>query len=357
MAATALLVALAVAAAFYLGAFAYLGVTFFLMRGHTEPRSRLATARSFLFELLCVVIVQPLLPFFYVVGRRMGGGSGVPIVFVHGYFQNRVDFLYLARAFRRAGLGPLFGFNYPFLASVEENARRLGRFCAEVRAETGATEVDLVCHSLGGLVALEHVRQDAAAHAAGDAAHVRRCVTVAAPHAGVMFRGPILGASGRDLRRGSELLRTHEAWRAGVPVLSIFSSHDNVVHPKLTSALAARGGEDIEVAHFGHFGILFSRTVARNIATFLGASRAAAEASVRVEEAGGVAEGGGVSVRVEEAGGVANAEGTAGGGVAAAEGTAGGDVAEAGEEPAKNGVDDGGEPALIGVAEAGEAKR
>ncbi|HRG99477.1 MAG TPA: alpha/beta fold hydrolase [Polyangiaceae bacterium] len=262
MGVTVLLVLLGVVAAFYVGAFGYLGVTFALMRPHAEPRPLPSAARSFLFELLCVALVQPWLPFFYFVGRRMGGApGGVPIVFVHGYFQNRVDFVYLARILRAAGLGPLFAINYPFLASVKDNAARLARFCARVRAETGAAHVDLVCHSLGGLVALELVRQDPA--------HVRRCVTVASPHAGVVFRGPILGASGRDLRAGSELVRQLGASRAAVPVLSIYSSHDNVVHPKLTSALAARGGEDVEVAHFGHFGILFSRTVAAHIVAFL----------------------------------------------------------------------------------------
>ncbi len=262
MGATVLLVALVVVGAFYLGAFGYLGVTYALMRRHAEPRPLGRALRSFVFELVCVALVEPWLPLFYFVGRRMGGArGGVPVVFVHGYFQNRVDFVYLARKLRRAGLGPLFAINYPFFASVEDNAARLARFCARVREETGAARVDLVCHSLGGLVALELVRRDPA--------HVRRCITVASPHAGVVFRGPILGASGRDLRAGSALVRRLEASRAAVPVLSIYSSHDNVVHPKLTSSLAARGGEDVEVAHVGHLGILFSRTVAAHIVAFL----------------------------------------------------------------------------------------
>lgn len=284
MAATLVLVVLAAIAVFYVGAFLYLAATFALMRGQVEPRPFRATLRSFVFELICVVIVQPLLPFFYLFGRRLGGGQGVPVVFVHGYFQNRVDFLFLARELGKAGLGPFFGINYPFLSGVRDNARRLADFCDEVRAETGAAQIDLVSHSLGGLVALELVRQDPS--------HVRRCVTVAAPHAGVSFRGPILGASGRDLRKGSELLREHEGAQAGVPVLSIFSSHDNVVHPKVTSALAARGGEDVEVAHFGHFGILFSHTVARHIAGFLRAEPASmvGDAEIRVEVNGTVDE-------------------------------------------------------------------
>ncbi len=256
------LVSALVVALFYLGAFAYLGVTFVTMRGYADPRPLRITLRSFLFELLCVVIAQPFLPFFYLVGRRLGGArDGVPVVFVHGYFQNRVDFVYLARVFARRGLGPLYGINYPFLASVKDNAARLRRFCDQVREETGKPELDLVCHSMGGLVAFEMIREGARG--------VRRCVTIASPHAGVVFRGPILGASGRDMRKGSALLREHEAAKAGVPVLSIFSSHDNVVHPKLTSALAARGGEDVEVSHFGHFGILFSSEVAGHVTSFL----------------------------------------------------------------------------------------
>lgn len=247
---------------FYLGAFAYLGVTFVAMRGHADPRPLRVTAKSFLFELLCVVVAQPFLPFFYLVGRRLGGArDGVPVVFVHGYFQNRVDFVYLARICARRGLGPLYGINYPFLSSVKDNAARLRRFCDAVREETGKPELDLVCHSMGGLVAFEMIREGATG--------VRRCVTIASPHAGVVFRGPILGASGRDMRKGSALLREHEVAKAGVPVLSIFSSHDNVVHPKLTSALAARGGEDVEVSHFGHFGILFSDEVAGHVTSFL----------------------------------------------------------------------------------------
>lgn len=47
-----------------------------------------------------------------------------------------------------------------------------------------------------------------------------------------------------------------------IKVVSIFSSHDNMVHPSTTSALAARGGDDVQIEGVGHLGILFSREVA-----------------------------------------------------------------------------------------------
>ena len=54
-----------------------------------------------------------------------------------------------------------------------------------------------------------------------------------------------------------------------VPTLSVFSAHDNIVHPKETSSLAKRGGEDFEIANMAHFSILFSPVVADQIAAFL----------------------------------------------------------------------------------------
>ncbi len=253
-------------AAFALGALIYLRVSYWAMNPHVEPRSWSEAARSLLFEWCCVLWVQPLLPLYFLVGYRLGpkpalaSPSPRPIVCVHGYGQNRVDFIWLARRFANAGLGPCYGINYSFLAPVRESSKRLEAFCERILQETDAPQVDLVCHSLGGLVAMDLAarRQDL----------IGRIVTIGSPHAGVLFRGPILGASGKDLRAGSELLKNQATVKAGVPVLSIYSSHDNVVHPKLTSSLSGRGGEDIEVPHLGHFGLLFSRSVAEPAIAF-----------------------------------------------------------------------------------------
>ncbi|MGE0325003.1 MAG: alpha/beta fold hydrolase [Polyangiaceae bacterium] len=255
-------------AAFALGALVYLRVSYWAMSSHVERRSWLDTAKSLFFEWLCALWVQPLLPLYFLLGYRLGprpARTGTraprPIVCVHGYGQNRVDFIWLARRFAEAGLGPCFGINYSFLSSVRDSSQRLEAFCKRVLEETGAPQVDLVCHSLGGLVAMDL--------AARSPELVGRIVTIGSPHAGVLFRGPILGASGKDLRAGSELLKNHATLKAGVPVLSIYSSHDNVVHPKSTSSLSGRGGEDIEVPHLGHFGLLFSRSVADPSIAFL----------------------------------------------------------------------------------------
>jgi pimeloyl-ACP methyl ester carboxylesterase len=188
----------------------------------------------------------------------------VPVVFVHGYFQNRVDFVGLARALSKGHDAPLFGFNYPWTDLVPNNAKRLARFIEEVCAETGASQVDLVCHSLGGIVALEYI------HEGGDA-RVRRCVTVASPHAGVAWRGPVIGTVGlgQQVRSGCAFLRDRAGRKIAIPCLSIYSTHDNVVHPPTTSALAARGGVDLVIDGVGHLSLLFTPSVYETIASFL----------------------------------------------------------------------------------------
>lgn len=251
--------------------------SFLLMGRHVTARRFGHSLASLLRELWIAGWTQPFLPLFYLFGRRMRGGQsgqkgGVPIVFVHGYMQNRVGFVGLARSLAKRGLGPMFGFNYPWFSTITSNAVRLERFVDRVCKETGSGAVDLVCHSMGGLVAMEMMNNQAAKTSAPPAAatfKVRRYVTIATPHAGVMWRGPLIGFGATALRRGSELLAAHAGLKLTVPALSVYSSHDNVVFPKESSSLTLRGGRDVEVEGLAHLSILFSPKVAEHVATFL----------------------------------------------------------------------------------------
>jgi predicted alpha/beta hydrolase family esterase len=256
--------------------------SFVLMRPHTSVRTAGAWLRALLSEIALAGITQLLLPLYYVVGHRMeplfrrrrareaddperDHPREVPVIFVHGYMHNRIGFLGLARNLARRGIGPLYGFNYPWFTSIASNASRLERFIDRVCDRTKASAVDLVCHSMGGLVAAEMMRTAAAK----DTLRVRRCVTIATPHAGITWRGPLFGVGATSLRRGSKFLAAHAGQTLVVPTLSIFSSHDNIVHPKETSHLTKRGGRDVEVEGPGHLSLLFSREVANQVASFL----------------------------------------------------------------------------------------
>jgi pimeloyl-ACP methyl ester carboxylesterase len=246
-----------------LGACAYLFVSYFVMAPHVGPRPRVRHLAAMLRELFYVIITQPLVPLYYVVGRVMGPGDGIPVIFVHGYCQNRSNFWWLARQFHKASLGPLFGFNYPWIESIDESSQRLSTFVESICAETGESRVILVAHSLGGLIALEY------AHSAAGAGRVAECITVGTPHGGVKWRGPILGRAGRDLREGGAFVRERQSRQVPAPTLSVYSTHDNVVHPPSTSELASRGGRDQAVDDHGHLSLLYSREVANALIGFI----------------------------------------------------------------------------------------
>ena len=257
------LLGLAVVAVLLLGALVYLIGSFFLMASHVSPRPGQHQISAMLRELYYVLLTQPLIPFFFVIGRKLGPGNGIPVVFVHGYFQNRADFWWMARQFRKASKGPLYGFNYPWFDSVDNNTPRLAGFVARVCAETGADQVTLVAHSLGGLVCLEY------AHSPDGRSRVAHCITVGTPHGGVKWRGPILGRVADDLREGGGLATAQRDRPIELPTLSVYSTHDNIVHPPSTSELAARGGYDVAVEGLGHLSLLYSPDVARVLIEFI----------------------------------------------------------------------------------------
>ena len=247
------------------GALVYLFGSFFLMAKHVERRPGQRQARAMLRELYYVLLTQPLIPLYFFIGRRFAPGDGIPVIFVHGYFQNRADFWWMAKQFRKAAKGPLYGFNYPWFDSVDRNVPRLDRFVERVCAESNADRVTLVAHSLGGLVCLEY------SYSPNGLRRVAHCITVGTPHSGVKWRGPILGKVARELREGGEFHIERRERTVVSPTLSVYSTHDNIVHPPATCELSARGGSDVAVDGLGHLSLLYSPDVARVLIEFIDA--------------------------------------------------------------------------------------
>jgi hypothetical protein len=90
-------------------------------------------------------------------------------------------------------------------------------------------------------------------------------VTVGTPHHGstLALWGP--GRNAREMRRGSAWLAALNADDPhGVPVVSVFSWHDNFVAPQDSSVLP--GAQNVPLAGIGHLSLAFSDAVARRIA-------------------------------------------------------------------------------------------
>jgi pimeloyl-ACP methyl ester carboxylesterase len=126
-----------------------------------------------------------------------------PVLLLHGFVDNRSVFALLRRSLARYGWRHVHALNYsPFTWDVRTAARLLARHVADLCERTGHGHVDIVGHSLGGLIARYYVQ------CLGGDVRVRTLVTLGTPHGGTLVvpafnPHPLL----RQMRPGSELLR------------------------------------------------------------------------------------------------------------------------------------------------------
>lgn len=186
------------------------------------------------------------------VGGWGGGGGGVtrtPIVFLHGTTGAAWNFGVARLLFRLWGYTPdeLWALTYGWGGarhvdpngvettddSVDENLADVDAFVREVlryvqRRNPSVTQVDLVCHSMGGVLARQWLRQ-------GDNARlVRRLVTLDSPHHGVQEQWL------RETRSATGWSRFNQDFAVGSPWLADLNTPPEV--PPGVRALAVYDG-------------------------------------------------------------------------------------------------------------------
>jgi len=182
-----------------------------------------------------------------------------PIIVLHGYAMNRANFLPLAYRLSRAGLGPIVGFEYWTLGRTAAAARQLAWFVEHVQALTGSPQVDLIGHSMGGVVARYFVTLGG-----GDGA-VHRLITIGSPHGGTDVSRVGIGHANRELVIGSKLVtRLAAAPRPQLTRVTTILSHGDALVPASAQA-EIPGAERIVYDDLGHVAMLGSRRVAREI--------------------------------------------------------------------------------------------
>jgi len=188
-------------------------------------------------------------------GARQRGPR--PIILVHGYAMNRANFVPLAYRLARAGLGPIVGFEYWTLGRTAAAARQLSWFVEHVQSMTGSPQVDIIGHSMGGVVGRYYVSL-----AGGDGA-VANLITLGSPHTGTELSALGLGHPTRELVLGSTLLtRLAVAPPPTRTRLTFVWSRGDALVPGAYQ-LAAPAAEVIILPDIGHVTLLASRRVAR----------------------------------------------------------------------------------------------
>jgi triacylglycerol lipase len=197
-------------------------------------------------------------------------GARLPVLLVHGYVSNRGVWWMFRRWLEARGetvwavtLDPVYG-------AIDSLVGPLATRIDELLAATGARQVVLVTHSMGGLVARAYLRDHGGAQ-------VARLVTLGGPHHGSVHAYMGAGENARQMEPGSAWLAAlalSEARAFPVPFTSIFSHHDNFVAPQTSSVHPA--ARNIGLAATGHVSLAFSRRALEIVAAELDAANAAA---------------------------------------------------------------------------------
>ncbi|MGC9380425.1 esterase/lipase family protein [Streptomyces sp. MH13] len=210
---------------------------------------------------------------------RLPARGSPPVVLLHGFIDNRSVFLFLRRSLAQHGRHQIESLNYsPLTCDIRTAAELLGRHIEEICERTGSERVDIVGHSLGGLIARYYVQR-----LAGDL-HVRTLVTLGTPHSGTRVI-PLANAHPivRQMRPGSAVLEELALPSPGCRTrfVSFWSDLDRVMDP-LESACLDHPDltvRNVRVSGIGHLALPVHPAVATGIRQALDTieSEAAAE--------------------------------------------------------------------------------
>jgi triacylglycerol lipase len=182
------------------------------------------------------------------------------LILVHGLGANRSGFFPLQAYLRLHGHRRLLALNYRGGGSIERLALQLKR---EIDAGVRGGRIDLVAHSMGGLVARFYLQ------VLGGARRADRLITLATPHAGTHAANFIPSALVRQLLPESPFLRHLNALPPpeGLRVTSIVAGRDLLIQP--VASARAPFGETVHFDRLGHLELLFRPEVFAEIASRL----------------------------------------------------------------------------------------
>jgi pimeloyl-ACP methyl ester carboxylesterase len=202
-----------------------------------------------------------------------------PVLLLHGFIDNRSVFVLLRRSLRRHGRRQVEALNYsPLTCDIRAAAALLGRHIEEICERTGHERIDVVGHSLGGLIARYYVQR------LGGDARVRTLVTLGTPHSGtraipLMTVHPIV----RQMRPDSAVIEelTRPAPHCGTRFISFWSDLDQLMIPLETARIDHPDllTRNVMVSGIGHLALPVHSAVATAVRRELAADVPAADSS------------------------------------------------------------------------------
>lgn len=179
-----------------------------------------------------------------------------PVLLIHGFACNHSVWRQWLGPLEAGGFGPVRVIDLePPFADIEHHAAHVERELRALFQDSGDTPVDIVAHSMGGLVARAALRRI-------EPGIIGRIVTLATPHHGStlarLFRNERLLQQMVPQSAWLNQLNAEQENGTSVPITTLYSLEDNLVLPARSARL--KHAHPIELRGMGHFGLLCSRT-------------------------------------------------------------------------------------------------
>jgi pimeloyl-ACP methyl ester carboxylesterase len=177
-----------------------------------------------------------------------------PVLLIHGYGCNSGYWSHLTPLLDAAHISHAALDLEPMLGAIDDYVPLVARAVDSLCAKANVTQVVIVAHSMGGLVARAYLRE----HGCSCTAHI---FTLGTPHHGTSLANLGIGKNAVQMRRArgadeapeSAWLRTlaaAEDAQTRALITSFYTHHDNIVAPQTSSVLP--GSRSIEFGGVGH---------------------------------------------------------------------------------------------------------
>jgi triacylglycerol esterase/lipase EstA (alpha/beta hydrolase family) len=190
------------------------------------------------------------------------GSPRPPVLLLHGYGCNSGYWTHLAPLLDAERISYATLDLEPITGDIDGYVPLVQRAADKLLAATGAPQLMVVAHSMGGLVARAWLRKHGTAR-------VARVITLGTPHHGTCLASFGVGRNAAQMRRAGtadglecdwlrELAANEDAAMRAL-ITSIYTHHDNIIAPQTSSVL--EGARNIELGGVGHVALGRNRRV------------------------------------------------------------------------------------------------